>query len=398
MPHAVLDTSDAEDCEAQIRAGLRGDWARGTCSSCSPRAATSPPSGAAARSGSLRRKGRRREAAAGEQMTHVLPPHPTGALAALRGNPEADVVFAAHTGLGLAAFPRELWRETPIGRTLRTRMWLARADRAPAGRRGDDRVALRLVEAHRRLGRARRARRRRWRPSRALSGRPRGGSARPPAGRTRIRLRSWRPVPSRAHAMPTQAKRRGPRAALLVLCTAAIAAAVVVLLGFKTTRPVPPRHPEERRSAHRHQHPGRPADTRWIRRAVDRAADADRLRRQRSAPAEPGVRQPAAPARPRRPPRPADRRQQLRPQPGADPEGQAEPRRALRDPAVLGPDRPGARPGHRRAADARPRPGGERPAAPGGGGASDGGHRRTVHRRVRDRQRAGEVVGRARGT
>ena len=81
----------------------------------------------------LWRKGLRREARAGEQMSHVMPPHPTGALAALRGNPNADVLFGAHTGLGLAAFPRELWRHTPIGATLTTRIW-----RVPASERPQD--------------------------------------------------------------------------------------------------------------------------------------------------------------------------------------------------------------------------------------------------------------------
>ncbi len=66
----------------------------------------------------------RREADKAEAMEHVMPPRPSGALAALRGSPNADVVFAAHSGLGLAAFPRELWRAPPIGRTLKTRMWL----------------------------------------------------------------------------------------------------------------------------------------------------------------------------------------------------------------------------------------------------------------------------------
>jgi hypothetical protein len=61
----------------------------------------------------------------------VLPPRSAGALAALRGNPDADVIFAAHTGLGLAAFPRELWRDMPIGRTLRTRAWLISATGRP---------------------------------------------------------------------------------------------------------------------------------------------------------------------------------------------------------------------------------------------------------------------------
>jgi hypothetical protein len=64
-------------------------------------------------------------AEAGRRMEHVLPPRPSGTLAALRSNPAADVVFAAHTGLGLAAYPRDIWRNLPIGRTFRTRMWLA---------------------------------------------------------------------------------------------------------------------------------------------------------------------------------------------------------------------------------------------------------------------------------
>lgn len=64
-------------------------------------------------------------------MPHVLPPQPTGALTALHANPDMDVVFAAHTGLGLAAYPREVWRQMPIGRTLRTKMWLVKAHDVP---------------------------------------------------------------------------------------------------------------------------------------------------------------------------------------------------------------------------------------------------------------------------
>ncbi len=71
-------------------------------------------------------------------MSHVMPPQPGGALAALDGRPQTDVVFAAHTGLGLAAFPGEFWRDMPIGRTLHTRMWLVPADEVPKG--DDERV------------------------------------------------------------------------------------------------------------------------------------------------------------------------------------------------------------------------------------------------------------------
>ncbi len=137
LPHAVLDLTKAEECERRIEQVTAELGPRG--------ALLLFPEGAnftfERRRGALRklwRKGRRREARAGEEMRHVLPPHPGGALAALRSNTQADVVFAAHTGLGLAAFPRELWRHPPIGATLKTRMWLSPASQRP--RDPDDQV------------------------------------------------------------------------------------------------------------------------------------------------------------------------------------------------------------------------------------------------------------------
>jgi hypothetical protein len=138
LPHAVLDTAHAEECEARIQE---------VASTLSPRGVLLLyPEGGNLTSERRRRaiaklwsRGRRREAAAGERMTHVLPPHPAGALAALRGNPECDVIFGAHTGLGLAAFPRQVWHQTPIGLTLKTHMWLVRAAERP--RDPDEQVA-----------------------------------------------------------------------------------------------------------------------------------------------------------------------------------------------------------------------------------------------------------------
>jgi 1-acyl-sn-glycerol-3-phosphate acyltransferase len=130
LPHAVLDTDDRHACEARIREVTSELGDRGVLLLF--------PEGAnftfERRTSSLRklwRGGRRREAAAGGQMSHVMPPHPAGALAALQANPGADVIFAAHTGLGLAAFPRELWRDTPFERTFLSRMWLVPADQRP---------------------------------------------------------------------------------------------------------------------------------------------------------------------------------------------------------------------------------------------------------------------------
>lgn len=130
LPHAILDTSDREESEARIEE---------VASSLAPRGilVLFPEGGnftIERRRRALRRlwrKGHRSEARKASRMEHVMPPQPTGALAALRGNPGADVVFSAHTGLGLAAFPKELWRHTPIGGTLTTRMWLARAAERP---------------------------------------------------------------------------------------------------------------------------------------------------------------------------------------------------------------------------------------------------------------------------
>lgn len=130
LPHAVLDTSDREECEARIKDVTAHLNPRGVL-------VLFPEGGnftVERRRRALRglwRKGRRRQAQAAEHMEHVMPPQPIGTLAALRGNPEADVIFGAHTGLGLAAFPKELWRRTPIGETLRERMWLVPADERP---------------------------------------------------------------------------------------------------------------------------------------------------------------------------------------------------------------------------------------------------------------------------
>jgi 1-acyl-sn-glycerol-3-phosphate acyltransferase len=130
LPHAVLDTSDQQECEALIEKVANGLGSRGVL-------LLFPEGGnftAERRRRAVRklwRTGLRREAAQADRMSHVLPPRPTGALAALRGNPRADVIFAAHSGLGLAAFPREIWRETPLGKTFNTHMWLSPAAEHP---------------------------------------------------------------------------------------------------------------------------------------------------------------------------------------------------------------------------------------------------------------------------
>jgi 1-acyl-sn-glycerol-3-phosphate acyltransferase len=131
LPHAALNTAEPEDCQRRIQEVSSKLGSRGVLV-LFPEGGNLTAQRRRASIAKLWRKGRRREAAAGEQLQHVLPPHPTGALAALQGNPECDVIFGAHTGLGLAAFPGQLWHDTPIGRTLTTRMWRVPADERPS--------------------------------------------------------------------------------------------------------------------------------------------------------------------------------------------------------------------------------------------------------------------------
>lgn len=131
LPHVVLDPEDTEGSEARIEMVTSKLGSRGALL-LFPEGGNFTPDRRRRAIRSLWRKGERQAARAAERTSHVLPPRPSGAQAALRGRPRASVVFAAHTGLGLAAYPLELWRDAPIGRTLYTRMWLVPADEIPA--------------------------------------------------------------------------------------------------------------------------------------------------------------------------------------------------------------------------------------------------------------------------
>jgi 1-acyl-sn-glycerol-3-phosphate acyltransferase len=137
LPQAMIDKSDREECEARIGELTAELGPRGTLL-LFPEGGNFTPERRRSALRHLWRKGRRRAAERAEDMPHVLPPQPGGALAALRAGGEKDVVFAAHTGLGLAAYPGQFWRDMPIGRTLHTRMWLVPAADVPAG--DDERV------------------------------------------------------------------------------------------------------------------------------------------------------------------------------------------------------------------------------------------------------------------
>jgi 1-acyl-sn-glycerol-3-phosphate acyltransferase len=142
LPHAVLDLDDPQECERRIARTAAALGPRGALL-LFPEGANFTPERRKRALSSLRRRGEQDAAEAGERMEHVLPPRPSGTWTALRANPRIDVVFAAHTGLGLAAYPSQIWRNLPVGRTLRTRMWLVPRSEIPSG---EDEVATWLNE------------------------------------------------------------------------------------------------------------------------------------------------------------------------------------------------------------------------------------------------------------
>ena len=130
LPQAMLNPSDRDESRARIADLTAGLGPRGVLL-LFPEGGNFTPERRRSALRRLWRTGRRREAARAEQMQHVMPPRPGGALTALAARGEADVVFAAHTGLGLAAYPGQFWRDMPIGRTLHTRLWLVRSAEVP---------------------------------------------------------------------------------------------------------------------------------------------------------------------------------------------------------------------------------------------------------------------------
>jgi 1-acyl-sn-glycerol-3-phosphate acyltransferase len=138
LPQAVIDPADREGAKARIEEVVTQLGPRGALL-LFPEGGNFTDERRRSALDGLRRKGRPRSAARAAGMPHVLPPQPAGALAALDAGGGSDVVFVAHTGLGLAAYPGQFWRDMPVGRTLRVRMWLEPSARVPTT--GDEQVA-----------------------------------------------------------------------------------------------------------------------------------------------------------------------------------------------------------------------------------------------------------------
>jgi hypothetical protein len=66
-----------------------------------------------------------------EGLANVIAPRPGGVMAALRGAPEAEPVFVAHTGLDDLSSLDALWRAVPLRRPLIGRYWRVPRDQVP---------------------------------------------------------------------------------------------------------------------------------------------------------------------------------------------------------------------------------------------------------------------------
>jgi 1-acyl-sn-glycerol-3-phosphate acyltransferase len=82
---------------------------------------------------SLDRHGMTDQADAARGLNNLLPPHPSGALAAIEVAPEADVVFVAHTGTEDLTSMGAIWDGMPFDRTIKANYWHVNAAAVPVG-------------------------------------------------------------------------------------------------------------------------------------------------------------------------------------------------------------------------------------------------------------------------
>ena len=82
---------------------------------------------------SLDRHGMTDQAEAARSLNNLLPPHPSGALAAIEEAPDADVVFVAHTGTEDLTSMGIIWRGIPFDRTIKANYWHVEPADIPAG-------------------------------------------------------------------------------------------------------------------------------------------------------------------------------------------------------------------------------------------------------------------------
>ena len=88
----------------------------------------------------LRRGGRPDLAGRAAAMPNVLPPHASGALAAIAACPRADVIFVAHTGLDELVSVRDMWRHLRADMTITARWWRVPAEDVPRAAGREDQI------------------------------------------------------------------------------------------------------------------------------------------------------------------------------------------------------------------------------------------------------------------
>jgi 1-acyl-sn-glycerol-3-phosphate acyltransferase len=71
----------------------------------------------------LEQQGRGDLAVRARDMPNLLPPRAGGALSAIAACPEADVIFVAHAGLDRLVTVGDVWRNLPMGQTVRAKWW-----------------------------------------------------------------------------------------------------------------------------------------------------------------------------------------------------------------------------------------------------------------------------------
>jgi 1-acyl-sn-glycerol-3-phosphate acyltransferase len=68
-----------------------------------------------------------------DQLEHLLPPKPNGVLAAVRGAPQAAIVFVGHSGLENMSTLSDIWTGMRMDVTIETKLWRLYASDLPAG-------------------------------------------------------------------------------------------------------------------------------------------------------------------------------------------------------------------------------------------------------------------------
>jgi 1-acyl-sn-glycerol-3-phosphate acyltransferase len=131
VPNALIDQDDERACDAVER--LAGGLERRAALLLFPEGGNFTPQRRRSAIAWLRRHGQSERARRAVELEYLISPRAGGVRAALAGAPLADVVFAAHTGLGPGAKGIELLRNLPRDSSVLMRFWLAPAAERPSG-------------------------------------------------------------------------------------------------------------------------------------------------------------------------------------------------------------------------------------------------------------------------